>query len=228
MHDGYRRGLWRRRWTGRLIPAPCCSVYRHIPSTDSRDQGPVVVRGPADYGRASNNPAKTPLADGVGGVRHHPRRPAISISPACTRVESTLRTRPPYLRQASITCKGATVSSPARTATWSCARSDSRPVLPSGATGNGMLVYNSGGGPFNVGANGDVNLLGASGPPILQHPLLSRQRRGHNGASPGRGRRTQTHRDNLSHQHTVRRHEPGESLPDAALAREPLEARLSS
>lgn len=30
-------------------------------------------------------------------------------------------------------------------------------------TGNGMMVYNSGGGPINVGANGDVDLLG---PPL--------------------------------------------------------------
>ena len=43
-------------------------------------------------------------------------------------------------------------------------------------TGSGMLVYNKGGGPFNVGANGDVKLLGTPDDSIYKGILFFQDR----------------------------------------------------
>jgi hypothetical protein len=43
-------------------------------------------------------------------------------------------------------------------------------------TGSGMLVYNNGGGPFNVGANGDVNLLGTPDTSVYKGILFFQDR----------------------------------------------------
>ena len=43
-------------------------------------------------------------------------------------------------------------------------------------TGSGMLVYNNGGGPFQIGANGDVNLLGTPDTSVYKGILFFQDR----------------------------------------------------
>jgi hypothetical protein len=118
------------------------------------------------------NPLKTPLANGVSGCPASPKKPCqlygygVYTNGIDVKNETAVFAPGIYYMQG-----GNGFQSSANGHMVMCTTCSSDPD-----TGRGMLVYKKGGGPFNVGANGDVNLLGSLDTSIYKGILFFQDR----------------------------------------------------